>query len=62
MEGGSQVSLSNDRSLLVAYDRVPFEFQDLSSKQLKQIHLPDDEQLWPRQDYMDWHRERFLGG
>ena len=56
------ISLRNDYSLLVAHNRVPTEFQDLFSGQLKRIHLPDDEKLWPRQIYMEWHREQFLGG
>ena len=56
------ISLRNDYSLLVAHNRVPSEFQDLFSNQLKRIHLPDDEQLWPQPAYLDWHRDRFLGG
>ena len=56
------ISLRNDYSLLVAHNRVPTEFQDLFSSQLKRIRLPDDEKLWPRQIYMEWHREQFLGG
>ena len=56
------VSLRNDYSLLVAHNRVPRELQYLFSKQLERIHLPDDERLWPQAAYMEWHRERFLGG
>ena len=56
------ISLRNDYSLLIAHNRVPSEFQALFSKQLDRIHLPDDEQLWPQPVYMEWHRERFLGG
>ncbi|MCY4141877.1 MAG: HNH endonuclease [Rhodobacteraceae bacterium] len=56
------ISLRNDYSLLVAHNRVPNEFQDLFSRQLKCIHLPDNEQLWPQTAYVEWHRERFLGG
>ena len=56
------ISLRNDYSLLVAHNRVPSEFQDLFSNQLKRIHLPDDEQLWPQPTYLEWHRDRFLGG
>ena len=56
------ISLRDDYSLLVAHNRVPSEFQDLFSKQLKRIHLPENEQLWPQPDYMEWHREQFLGG
>ncbi len=56
------ISLRNDYSLLVAHNRVPSEFQDLFSKQLKCIHLPENEQLWPQTAYVEWHRERFLGG
>ena len=56
------ISLRNDYSLLVAHNRVPSEFQDLFSDQLKRIHLPDDEQLWPQPAFLEWHRDRFLGG
>ena len=56
------ISLRDDYSLLVAHNRVPTEFQDLFSRQLERIHLPDDEQLWPQPIYMQWHRERFLDG
>lgn len=55
------ISLRNDYSLLVAHNRVPSEFQNLFSNQLRRIHLPDDKQLWPQPVYMEWHRERFLG-
>ena len=56
------ISLTNDYGLLVAHNRVPGEFQDLFSRQFERIHLPDDEQLWPHPAYIEWHRERFLGG
>ena len=55
------ICLRDDYSLLVAHNRVPSEFQDLFSKQLERIHLPDDERLWPHKEYVEWHRERFLG-
>ena len=56
------ISLRNDCSLLVAHNRVPTEFQNLFSKQLERVHLPHDERQWPQSAYMEWHRERFLGG
>ena len=56
------ISLTNDYGLLVAHNRVPGEFQNLFSRQLERIHLPDCEQLWPQPAYIEWHRERFLGG
>ena len=56
------ISLRNDYSLLVAHNRVPNEFQYLFSRQLKRICLPDDEKLWPQPAYIEWHRDRFLGG
>lgn len=56
------ISLTNDYGLLVAHNRIPGEFQNLFSNQLKRIHLPDDEQLWPQPVYIEWHREKFLGG
>ena len=55
------ISLRDDYSLLVAHNRVPSEFQDLFSNQLCRIHLPEDEKLRPHPDYIEWHRERFLG-
>lgn len=55
------ISLRDDYSLLVAHNRVPSEFQDLFSNQLKCIHLPEDEKLWPHSTYIEWHQERFLG-
>lgn len=55
------ISLRDDYSLLVAHNRVPSEFQGLFSRQLKRIHLPDNEQLWPSRAHIHWHRERFLG-
>ena len=55
------ISLRNDYSLLVAHNRIPSEFQNLFSNQLKRIHLPDDEQLWPKLTYLERHRDRFLG-
>ena len=55
------ISLRNDYSLLVAHNRVPSEFQDLFSNQLQRIHLPEDERLWPHSDYIEWHRDKFLG-
>jgi len=54
------ISLRSDYSLLVAHNRVPRQFQDLFMKHLKRIHLPDDEQLWPRREFMEWHRDKFL--
>lgn len=56
------ISLTDDYGLLVAHNRVPNEYQNLFSSQLKRIHLPDDRRLWPHPDYIEWHRNRFLGG
>lgn len=56
------ISLTDDYGLLVAHNRVPGEFRDLFSKQLKRIRLPGNEELWPRPEYVRWHRERFEGG
>ena len=56
------ISLTNDYGLLVAHNRVPGEFQNLFSRQLERIHLPDHEHLWPHPAYIEWHRERFLSG
>ena len=55
------ISLRDDYSLLVAHNRVPRRFQDLFTNQVKRIHLPDSEMLWPHSAYIEWHRDRFLG-
>ncbi len=55
------ISLRDDYSLLVAHNRVPRRFQDLFTNQVKRIHLPDSEKLWPHSAYIEWHRDRFLG-
>ena len=56
------ISLTDDYGLLVAHNRVPNDYQNLFSNQLKRIHLPDDRRLWPHRAYIEWHRNRFLGG
>ena len=56
------ISLTDDYGLLVAHNRVPNDYQNLFSNQLKRIHLPDDRRLWPHPAYIEWHRNRFLGG
>ena len=55
------ISLSNDYGLLVSHNRVPSEFRNLFANQLERINLPSDQRLWPRQEYVARHREKFAG-
>ncbi|MDD9981579.1 MAG: HNH endonuclease [Gammaproteobacteria bacterium] len=55
------ISLSDDYGLLVSHNRVPTEFRNLFEKQVDRIHLPADERLWPRPEFVTRHRERFAG-
>ena len=56
------ISLTDDYGLLVAHNRVPNEYQNLFSNQLRRIHLPEERRLWPHPVFIEWHRNRFLGG
>ena len=56
------ISLSDEYALLVSHNRVPDELRRLFATQEERIHLPRDERLWPRREYVAWHRERFAGG
>ena len=53
------ISLTNDFGLIVSHNRVPGELRSLFAKQLDRIHLPCDERLWPRRDFIARHREKF---
>ena len=53
------ISLTDDYGLLVSHNRVPGELRGLFSKQLDRIHLPTEERLWPRRDFIACHREKF---
>ena len=55
------ISLSDDYGLLVSHNRVPSELRNLFERQVDRIHLPADERLWPRRDFVVRHRERFAG-
>ena len=55
------ISLTDEYGLLVSHNRVPGEFQGLFAKQLDRIHLPSEERLWPRPEFIEHHREKFLG-
>ena len=55
------ISLSDDYGLLVSHNRVPSEFRNLFANQLERIHLPSDQRLWPRQEFVARHREKFAG-
>ena len=53
------ISLTDQYGLLVSHNRVPGELRSLFSKQLDRIHLPREERLWPRRDFIARHREKF---
>ena len=55
------ISLTDDYGLLVSHNRVPGELRGLFAKQLDRIHLPSEERLWPRRDFIAVHREKFQG-
>ena len=55
------ISLRDDYGLLVSHNRVPSELRNLFNKQIDKIHLPSDERLWPRLDFICRHREKFAG-
>ena len=55
------ISLSDNYGLLVSHNRVPGELRNLFEKQVDRIHLPTDERLWPRPEFVIRHRERFAG-
>ena len=55
------ISLTDDYGLLVSHNRVPGELRPLFQNQLKRIHLPERETLWPRLRYIQRHRSAFVG-
>ena len=55
------ISVRDDYGLLVSHNRVPSDLRNLFEKQVGKIHLPSDERLWPRLDFIARHRERFAG-
>ena len=55
------ISLTDEYGLLVSHNRVPGELRTLFEMQRDRIHLPADERLWPKREYVARHRERFAG-
>ena len=55
------ISLTDEYGLLVSHNRVPGELRTLFETQRRRIHLPADERLWPKREYIARHRERFAG-
>ena len=55
------ISLTDEYGLLVSHNRVPGELRTLFETQRDRIHLPADERLWPKREYVARHRERFAG-
>jgi putative restriction endonuclease len=54
------ISLADDYGLLVSHNRVPGELRSLFDRQLQRIRLPKNQALWPRPQYIQWHRAAFL--
>lgn len=54
------ISLTDDYGLLVSHNKVPAELRSLFEGQLRRVHLPDDERLWPHPAYVTRHREAYL--
>ena len=54
------ISLTDDYGLLVSHNKVPAELRVLFEGQLRRVHLPDDERLWPHPAYVARHREAYL--
>ena len=54
------ISLTDDYGLLVSHNRVPSELQPLFKNQLERIHLPSNQQFWPRVAYVQRHRAAYL--
>ncbi|UYY57082.1 HNH endonuclease [Sphingomonas sp. S2-65] len=55
------ISLDDECRLLVSHDKVPSELIRLFPQPGERIHLPADPRLYPRHDYVAWHRARFAG-
>ena len=55
------INLTDDYGLLVSHNRVPVELRNLFAKQVDRIHLPADERLGPRPEFVTRHRERSAG-
>ena len=55
------ISLTDSYGRLVSHNRVPAELRNLFEKQVDRIHLPADERLWPRPEFVTRHRDRFAG-
>jgi len=53
------ICLTDSYRLLVSHNRIPEELRNLFTAQGDHIHLPKDERLWPKREYMARHRERF---
>jgi len=54
------ISLTDDYGLLVSHNRVPSELRPLFENQLKRIHLPKKESMWPHPEYVRRHRASYM--
>lgn len=55
------ISISPEFRLLVADNRIPTELRGLFPDPMSPILLPKDRALWPSQDYVQRHRDAFVG-
>ena len=53
------ICLTDSYRLLVSHNNVPEQLRNLFRTQGNHIHLPKNERLWPKREYMARHRERF---
>ena len=53
------ICLTDSYRLLVSHNQVPQQLRNLFTTQGNQIHLPKDERLWPKREYIARHRKRF---
>lgn len=53
------LSLTDDYRLLIAESQIPDRYLRLLKKPNEQIHLPEDERLWPSQTFIEGHRNIF---
>ena len=55
------ISLDANFRLLVSHNKLPAEYRGLFPAAGNAIRLPSDKRLWPSQEYVARHRERFAG-
>ena len=53
------ISVDPEFRLLVAHNRVPAKMRGLFEPAMTRLHLPSSEQLYPNEQFLSHHRERF---